>query len=511
MFARVSGWLGAVALIAQPVMVQAAAPVPPAPTPVGTGAPAGDAVAACKALKDVDFSLTKDAPSLIVNTAALKATAEMPDLCLVNGRIAPTIGYRMWLPLATWNGKFAQGGCGGRCGDILDDGCQVVVARGYACLAADLGHKGTFYDDLWAIDNVSGEIDFGFRATHVANITGKAVIEAFYGKKPRYAYYFGASTGGRQGLVSAQNFPEDFDGIIAGEPAMGTPGAPHPEVGPALYGNVAALHEDGKPIITPDDVLLLHRTAIAQCDMDDNANDGIISDPRRCGFKSAQLLCKADKTPQCLTRKQVTALTGIYANGPMPGSEIAWFGAYIGKDGGPGRYVWRLKNPYKYPYAWIFNDATNPDLRAFKAKGGKMILYQGWADEATYPMNPVLYYETVENLMGGRTNTQDFFRLFMIPGESHIPAVAGGAETVDYLSYLEAWVERGEAPDVLLAQKLKTLARFAGPVTYGQYLQPDNVQFSRPVYPYPAQVRYVGKGDMSDAANWRPFTPRPMR
>lgn len=499
------GWIAAAALIVQPVFAQR--PVPPKPTPPGDGAPPGDLAAACAALKDRDFSTVPDAPSLIVSAVAQQATAELPDLCLVNGRIAPTIGYRMWLPLRTWNGKYAQGGCGGRCGDILDDGCQIVVARGYACLAADMGHKGTFYDDLWAIDNVPGEIDFGFRSTHVANLTGKVVTEAFYGRKPRYSYYFGASTGGRQGLVEAQRFPQDFDGIIAGEPAMGRPGAAQPEVGPALRDSVAALNPGGKPLITPDEVMLIHRAAIARCDMDDNHRDEIISDPTRCGFKPAQLLCKGEKAPDCLSAAQVAALDRVYANGAMPGSERGWLGAYIGKDGGPGRYLRRMRNPYKYPYAWIFNDATNPDLRAFKARGGKLILYQGWADEATYPLNPVLYYETVERLMGGRANTQDFFRLFMIPGQSHIPT-NGGAETVDYLSYLEAWVERGEAPDVLLAEKMKRLGRFAGPVTYREFLTPDNVAFTRPVYPYPVQARYSGRGDPDDAANWRPHRPK---
>lgn len=503
---RLAALLGSAALLVQPTLAEAAirggAPVPPAPTPVGAGRPAGDAAKACAALKDVDFSLTPDAPSLIVSAVAKPATAEMPDLCLVNGRIAPTIGYRMWLPLATWNGKFALGGCGGRCGDILDDGCQIVVARGYACLAADMGHKGTFYDDLWAIDNVAGDIDFGFRATHVAAITGKVVTEAFYGAKPRFAYYFGASTGGRQGLIEAQRFPEDFDGIVAGEPAMGVPGSAHPETGPALRASVAALNPDGKPLLSVAEVLMVHDAAVARCDRDDNAADGFISDPRRCGFKPAQLLCAGAKTVTCLTPAQVAALDQVYANGAMPGSEKGWIGAYVGADGGPGRYLWRLKNPYKYPYAWLFNDATYPDLRAFKARGGKLILYQGWADEATYPGNPPAYYETVERLMGGRATTQDVFRLFMIPGENHIPQVGGGAETVDYLSYLEAWVERGQAPDVLLAQKMKTLARFAGPVTYAQYLTPDNVAFSRPVYPYPVRARFTGRGDVNDAANW---------
>jgi feruloyl esterase len=492
----------------QPGAAAGAGPIPPKPTPPGTGAPPGDAKAACEALKGADFSLLKDAPTLVVTAVPQAATVELPALCLVNGRIAPTIGFRMWLPLATWNGKYAQTGCGGRCGDILDDGCQIVVARGYACLAADLGHKGTFYDDLWAIDNVPGDIDFGFRATHVSNLAGRAVTGAFYGAKPRLAYYFGASTGGRQGLVEAQRFPEDFDGIIAGEPAMGTPGTPRPETGPALRDSVAALNPGGKPIISPDEVMAIHAAAIARCDMDDNARDGFISDPRRCDFKPAQLLCVGNKRPDCLTAEQVGAVARVYANGAMPGSEKGWLGAYVGKDGQPGRYLWRLKNPYKYPYAWILHDATNPDLRAFKARGGKLILYQGWADEATYPANPVIYYDTVERLMGGREQTQDFFRLFMIPGQNHIPQVGGGAETVDYLSYLEGWVERGEAPDVLLAQRLKRHGRFAGPVTYGEYLTPDNFEFSRPVYPFPVQARYSGKGDLRNAANWKPSSPR---
>jgi feruloyl esterase len=492
-------------LAAAAIVVQ---PVPPRPTPPGTGAPAGDPDAACVRLKDTDFSLLRDAPTLLVSAAPQAATAEQPALCLVNGRIAPTIGFRMWLPLATWNGKFAQGGCGGRCGDILDDGCRIVVARGYACIAADMGHKGTFYDDLWAIDNVPGDIDFGFRSTHVATLAGKAVTTAFYGVAPRYSYYFGASTGGRQGLVAAQRFPEDFDGIVAGEPAMGTPGTVRPETGPALRDSVAALTAEGRALLSPAEVLMIHAAAVRACDMDDNARDGFISDPRGCGFKPVQLLCNGAKTPDCLTAAQVAGVTRVYANGAMPGSEKGWIGAYVGEDGGPGRYGRRLANPYKYPYAWIFHDATNPDLRAFKARGGKLILYQGWADEATYPGNPAIYYDTVERLMGGRAATQDFFRLFMIPGQSHIPQVGGGAETVDYLSYLEAWVERGQAPDVLRAEKLKTLARFAGPVTYAAYLTPDNVAFSRPVYPYPVRARYLGRGDVKDAANWRPVTPR---
>ena len=477
--------------------------IAPTPTPIGTGTPSGNIATACGALTSHDFSTVKDAPSLVVNAVTKDATDELPKHCLVDGQIAPTIGYRMWLPLETWNGKFVQAGCGGRCGFILNEGCEIVLERGYACLAADLGHKGTMYDNLWAIDNVPGEIDFGFRATHVANLTGKAVVAHFYGKAPRFSYYIGASTGGRQGLIEAQRFPGDFNGIIAGEPAMGTPGTAEPEVGPRLFDAVAALSPNQTPLVTPAEVLAIHERAIAHCDMDDNLNDGIISDPNRCGFSPAQMLCTKEKNSGCLTQIQIAAVKRVYEAGAKPGSERAWVGAYITKDGAMGRYGRKWGNTYRYPYAWVFNDATNPDLRAFKKAGGKLILYQGWADEATFPDNPVIYYETVERLMGGRNATQDFFRLFMIPGQSHIPG-NGGAENVDYLSYLEAWVERGQPPDVLLAQKLRNHKRFAGPVTYRAYLGRDNIAFERPVYPYPVQARYKGNGDANSADSFEP-------
>ena len=497
--------IGCATLLITAALAASVGPTPPAPTVPGSLGPPGDGAAACAALPGLDFSLTPNAPSLVVNAQVRGATEELPRHCLVNGQIAPTIGYRMWLPLDTWNGKYAQGGCGGRCGDILNEGCEIVLARGYACLAADLGHKGTMYDNLWAIDNVPGEIDFGFRATHVANIVGKAIATRFYGAAPRYAYYFGASTGGRQGLVEAQRFPEDFDGILVGEPAMGTPGEAQSDLGRSLARAVAALFVDGKALVTPADIMAMHEYVIGRCDLDDNLRDGIISDPRRCDFDPVELRCGVTRAARCLNDAQIKGLRSIYAGGPLPGSEKGWIGAYIGKDGGPGRYGPRYANPYRYPYAWIFNDATNVDLRAFRKRGGKLILYQGWADEATFPGNPLEYYESVERLMGSRRATQDFFRLFMIPGQSHIPG-NGGAETVDYLSYLEAWVERGEPPHVLLAAKLKKHERLAGPVTYQVYLHPANVAFTRPVYPYPVQARYRS-GDPDAASSFVPYNP----
>jgi feruloyl esterase len=174
--------------------------------------------------------------------------------------------------------------------------------------------------------------------------------------------------------------------------------------------------------------------------------------------------------------------------------------------GGAGRYRARNANPYQYPYGPIFIATNNPDLRAFKAAGGKMITYHGWMDELTVPENSVDYYEMVERAMGGRAATQDFFRLFMIPGQSHIPG-GPGAEVVDYITALENWVENGIAPDRLIAHNLVDFSRFYGPVIAKKTLVKENIIFTRPAFPYPIQARYSGMGDPNDEASFVPFTP----
>ena len=509
---------------AMPQATIAARLVPPSPVAAGTGAPPGDPAATCAALVKHDFSTLKDAPSLIVSATAMPA-GDLPAHCLVEGRIAPTIGFRLWLPLGTWNGRYAQSGCGGRCGHIIDEECQVLVARGYACLAADMGHTGTMYDELWAIDNVPGEIDYGFRSTHVAALAGKAVASFFYGRRPTRAYFLGASQGGRQGLVEAQDFPNDFDGIVAGEPRMASPSNT-----PAQHASIAAAKllssgPGGSALVSPAQLRAVNAYVVAKCDMDDNLKDGIISDPRRCRFDPVELACKDDAVAArqaagdtCLTASQVAVMRTVYRGtvddagrmvspGPLPGSELHWIGAYVAADGGPGRWAPRYaRGMDEDPYANIFVNSANPDLRAFKARGGKLILYMGWADETNVPGPTVDYYETTERTMGGRAATQAFFRLFMVPGEGHIP-IGTGAETVDYLSYLEAWVERGQSPDVLLGAKLKTHVRFAGPLSFASELGADNVAFTRPIYPYPVQARYRGRGDPDDAASFEPKMP----
>ncbi len=470
------------------------------------GPPTGDDPASrCLRIAYSDQSSIKDAPTQIIDAAVKPARGDAPAHCVVNGYINPQIGFRLWLPLDTWNGKLMQGGCGGRCGELLAGACEFQVTRGYACIANDLGHHGTTYDNIWAIDNVASEIDFGFRATHVAVVVAKLLTTDFYGRPPRHSYFIGASTGGRQALIGVQRFPLDYDGVVSGEPAgSSTRGAVRGADG-AIDGG-RALTIDNKPVVTPAEIRMLHRAVVAACDANDGLADGIITDPRTCAFEPKDLQCQGAKTPDCLTAQQVAAVSAVYAGGPQKGSELAWIGAYIAEDGSAGRYVRSVSNPYRYPYSWVFNDAGNPDIRAFKAAGGKFILYQGWADEVIPPLNAVDYYETVERLMGSRAATQDFFRFFAIPGQSHIPGNIG-AESLDYVVALENWVEKGQAPDRMIGHKLKRIQQMMGPMYLDRDLAPSNYLYSRPLYPYPIQARYKGRGDPDDAASFGPWDP----
>lgn len=335
---------------------------------------------------------------------------------------------------------------------------------------------------------------------------GKAITEKFYGMPPKYSYFFGSSSGGGQGLRSAQRFPSDFDGIIVGESGGLTPGA-DPSRPQNARGGGRLLYANNVRTVTPDEIRMLHKEVMGRCDNLDGLQDGIITDPRACPFKPADLLCKSAKTASCLTQDQVATLDKVYATGPMLGSEIAWIGAFVAEDGSAGRYTLvRSTNPNTYRYQWVFNDATNVDLRPFKAAGGKLIMRTGWADEIVNPHGMINYYESVEALLRSREATQDFFRFFVVPGQSHIPGNVG-AESVDYIKVMEDWVERGQAPDVIVGHKLKRITHMMGPTYLEKDLVPENRLYSRPHYPWPIQARYKGKGDPDDAASFGPWDP----
>jgi hypothetical protein len=511
-----------------------AAPAAAAETP---GADAhGAAVSRCTAMRGVDLSDDPQTPARVTEAAVNKPAADVPEVCMLDGYISPTTGFRIELPLEGWNGKYLQGGCGGACGTTRLFWCDDPLRRGYSCASTDMGHKGSTADWNWAANNLQGKADFGYRSTHLTALVGKALTARYFGKKPTRSYFFGCSTGGRQALVEAQDFPWDFDGIAAGSP-------PLDEIGTAIqlaWTVKANLDDAGKPILNEALVRLLHDAVLKKCDLNDGVADGVIGDPRHCDFRIDTLRCTAQSRGACLTEPQLAAAKKIYSGpvdasgspigrtgGAMLGSELYWLGDYIQGNGREPQYAAFIQNFLQYaafdPPAgptWkladldpvqdsqrigmneVLFDATNPDLRRFKSAGGKLIGFQGWADTSVVPMQYVDYYETVTRTMGGPEKTLDFYRFFTVPGMRHCSSDGAGGDTIDYLTALEQWVEQGKAPTVLIGANFD----WQGPVTRAPVfpLDPARVRFTRPAYLYPAVPIYKGKGDDKQAESYRP-------
>jgi len=515
-----------------------------------TGGVAADAVtdlaSPCSALASVSFSDIPDAPTRVIESKSIEQSTDLPSACQVSAYVAPSVGFLLILP-TKWNGKLLQVGCGGFCGQAVPSNCAPSVRRGYACVTSDNGHRSTFADALWAYNNPQAEIDHAYAGMHVTTLASKAIVQRYYGRAAARSYFMGLSTGGRLAMIAAQRFPWDFDGIIAGVPSLSVTGI-HMNL---LWGNRAIHDETGHPLFTQADLEVLHRRVVSRCDLHDGIADGLIGDPRACAFDPSEVRCTRDVRKECLTETQVDAARKIYAGattskgepiympGALRGSEhtwLDWFGKMFTSnpravydfvqeefrysafriDPGPS---WKPEHfdfdrDYKrFGIADALIDAVNPDLRRFKAAGAKLIAFAGWSDAAGMPLHAVDYYQTAERVMGGRALTQDFFRLFTIPGMEH--GLGKGADAVDWLSHLEAWVENGEPPDRLVGFHIRTEDLDSGSPDYYQTLSrraefpldPATIEFSRPIYPYPVTTRYLGHGDPKDAANFGPVEP----
>jgi feruloyl esterase len=495
---------------------------------VARGLPA--AAARCKALGAADFSRIQDAPAQISESLLVAANGKDPAYCRVQGYVWPQVEFELRLPISNWNGKFLEVGSGGWGGTIsflfLCDG---PLLRGYACIASDMGHKSTGNQALWAFNNLQAQVDFGYRATHVAALAGKAIAGGFYAKAPSESLMLGCSTGGYQGMVEAQRFPWDFNGIVSMAPDV----EDEADLAMRIVWHMRNfLDKDGEPVLNSSELQLLHDAALAKCDMTDGVKDGIVGDPVGCRFDPSVLTCKAGQNTGCLSLQQVEAVKRIYS-GPMtskgqristrgvfPGSELGW-NHYDG-DWATQLFKYALFTPSPGP-DWKITDFdfdrdyqrlgigvpytdSNPDLRKFKAAGGKLIVSQGGNDTAEIPGAIFDYYEAVERTMGGRAATEDFFRLFVVPGMLHCTS-GEGAFAIDYLTYLERWVEHGQAPDVMMSAHVQG-------VNWGEAfrlkfpLDPATpISFTRPVYPYPRRAKYKGSGDPNDAASFQPVEP----
>ena len=371
-------------------------------------------------------------------------------------------------------------------------------------------------------DNLVAALDWGGRASHLTAVTGKGITKAFYGSVPAKAYFMGCSYGGHQAMVLAQRYPWDFDGIVGG----GAPNVTSILMQQNLWALANAYDLQFHSVFSQADVELLHKAVLDKCDLDDGLKDGLVSNPEACKIDVAALICKSGQTSQCLSEKSARAASLMYsgpvdANGRKispggwePGTELYWRKVY--RPDGTGlaalaknyfRFMGRFPalgrgwapETYDFSSDYKRNDvmetlyaADNPDLRRFKNAGGKFINYSGWNDMGTVPAGAIDYYQTVERTMGGRAATQEFFRLFVIPGALHCRG-GDGAESIDFLTNIENWVEHGKAPDVMVGSHKDATGAVA---------------FTRPVYPYPIQVHYKGVGDPKDAANFVPIVPR---
>lgn len=498
---------------------------------------------ACKSLVNADFSTVQDAPTMVIDAKLVEASGGAPAHCQVEGYVTPNVGFTLVLPV-NWNGKFIEHGCGGDCGFTavtplsvawMDRGmlCDDQLRQRYACIISDMGHKG--WGGIWAYNNLQAQVDFGYRGAHVTAVAGKAITEHYYNRAPKYSYFTGCSTGGRQALVEAQRFPWDFDGIVAGAPWINDTDSTMRVV----WNDRVLSRKDGKPLLGRADLQLVHDAALAKCDMDDGVKDGVIGNPLACNFDPEGLVCKPGKTSGCITPDQVDAVKKIYAGptnsqgakiytgGSPIGSELDWGGWSLSNSAAAGYFRYSVMPPagphwqetdfdfdrdYKrFPSGSQESllNAANPDLRKFKTSGGKLIIFQGGKDPAVVPANTIDYYQTVERTMGGRGATQEFARLFVVPGMEHCSA-GDGAFAIDYLSYLEAWVEKGHAPDVMIGSHVKGVdwvQSLSSPLLSFPLAPSTPISFTRPVYPYPIQAKYKGTGDPNNAANFGPVEP----
>jgi feruloyl esterase len=541
--AQIVAIIGTLWLLCCPLRPALAAPAPRQPA-----APAQlDPAARCQNLSRIRFQGDGDAPATILETKMVQMAGTGPAYCKVVGYVEPNIGFGLGLPTA-WNGKFAYMGCGGSCG-VLNDRwfaiCDQVMRAGYACIFSDMGHTGNATDYLWLHNNLQAKLDYGIRSTHVAAMAGKAVTKAYYDKDPAHSYYIGCSTGGRQGMQEAQDFPWDFDGIIAGAPPVNFSDA---------FLNWAWAYRvthfaDGRSILDRGDLQLLTNAAIADCDKDDGLADGIIGRPLACKFDPARLACRPGQKGGCLNEMQIQAARAVYqgpttrdgkrltAGSSLPGSEFNplppqilsgdWSAAFLGDGSGLPlnaavsqdvfRYLlfdnnpgpdWKLsdfdfdKDYKRFGVFSTFFDSNKTDMRSFRDAGGKLIIYSG-ANDNSVPMRGVAdYYDRMAVAMGGMSSAQQFARLFVVPGMGHCIGGAG-ADTVDYIRALESWVERGVAPDRLVASHLKDFNPFSG-------ADPTKaaVAFTRPLFPYPSYARYKGEGDPNDEKSFEAASDR---
>jgi feruloyl esterase len=445
------------------------------------------------------------------NVTAAIQTATYCRVSITLRRAADSeIKSEVWLPTASeWNGKLLMEGGGGLVGSINTEGMTHAVREGYASASTDTGHTGS--SGRFALGHPDKITDFAYRAVHETAVEAKVLIAAYYGRGPRLSYWEGCSTGGRQGLMSAQRYPEDFDGIIAGAPAYNQ-----------IYISAWRMHLLMTALTSPLQALpaeklrLLSDAVLGKCDLNDGVKDGLIENPRNCNFDPSALTCNGAETAICLTTQQLETVNAAYTQMRKSNGELIYPGLPFG-----GELGWRLPAGANEPgtididiFRYIANQdpawdwrsfdlekdidrallhggeihAVNPDLAKFKAHGGKLLLYHGWSDGGSdgsiSALNTISYYDSVLKQMG--PNQDDWFRLFLVPGMDHCGG-GTGPNQFNKLATLERWREQSEPPQSITAARVN---------------ESGVIDMTRPLCPYPQQAVYKGSGSTNDAANF---------
>ncbi|HLH01080.1 MAG TPA: DUF6351 family protein [Bryobacteraceae bacterium] len=458
----------------------------------------------CEALANLSLPQTTITSAQSVAAGAGSSVAH----CRVAATLRPSsdsdIKIEVWMPVSGWNGKYQAVGNGGWSGSIATGAMRAALAEGYATSSTDTGHEGA--SASFALGHPEKLVDYAYRSEHEMTVKAKAIIQAFYGNAPKYAYWNGCSAGGKQALKEAQKFPGDFDGIVAGAPG-------NDWTGRATYSMwvAQAMHKDEARYIPPEKYTVIHRAVLDACDSLDGVKDGLIADPTRCHFDPKTVECKNGDGPECLTAPQVEAARKIYSGainprtnqqifpGLEPGSELRWEVLAGPRAFAIGDDFFKFvvfKDP-KWDYKKLnfdsdialaeqidngLIDAKDPNLKPFFGHGGKLIQYHGWSDWQISPLNSVHYYEAVAETAGSKSKIQDSYRLFMVPGMGH----CGGGEgpnRFDMVGALDEWIEHGQAPERIIAST------------------PDR-KTTRPLCPYPQIAKYKGSGSTDAAENF---------
>ena len=433
----------------------------------------------------------------------------IPAHCRVTLVLEPTtdsnINVELWMPTESWNGKFLAVGNGGWAGRIQRyDDMQAALRRGYATAGTDTGHSAADGPDgMFGLGHPEKVVDFAYRAIHDMTVKSKRLLAAFYDPPLDYSYFKGCSTGGRQAVMAAQRYPGDFDGIIAGALANR-----HIYMHTAGVARRIEIARHPERAISTEKAQLVTDAMMKACD---TLGEGFLNNPRQCQFDFSTLQCTASgSTEGCLSEPEMRSVDVFYGGLKNSKGELIFSGQALGNPmrelrpediSNPVSDTVRILAFQNPSYDWHsfdldrdmpliadavgYVDSVDPDLRAFKAHGGKLLLYTGWGDTGISPENTVLYYESVLAEMGEQQD--DWMRLFMVPGMGHCRG-GDGPHTFDTIATLERWREKDSAPDQMLGTN------------------PER-DLTRPLCPYPQFARYDGNGDLKDAANWTCASP----